>query len=34
LKGDFKAAANGPFKFEAATTVDLDGVDVLSVYGR
>jgi hypothetical protein len=34
LKGDFKAVANGPFKFETVTTVDLDGVDVLSVYGR
>ncbi len=34
LKGDFKAAANGPFKFETAATLDLDGVDVLSVYGR
>ena len=34
LKGDYKAAANGPFKFETAVTVDLADVDVLSVYGR
>jgi hypothetical protein len=34
LKGDFKAAVNGPFKFETAVTVDLADVDVLSVYGR
>ena len=34
LKGDFKAAANGPFKFETTVTVDLADVDVLSVYGR
>ncbi len=34
LQANIKAVQNGPFAFEAATTVDLDGVDVLSVYWR
>jgi hypothetical protein len=33
-KGGGEADKIGPFAFEAATTVDLDGVDVLSVYWR